>query len=139
MTPQRRLCCRARRLASSAAASLVATTAMAARSMGYRVHVLDPDPGCPARFVVDQCVEADWTDAAEAARLARGCDVIPLEIEQISLASMDAAASYVPVRPSESVLEVIQDRIEQKNWLLRSSFRWASIAPCARSTNCARR
>src|SRR6266567_2242291 len=29
-------------------------TAIAARSMGYRIHVLDPDPGCPARFVVDQ-------------------------------------------------------------------------------------
>jgi 5-(carboxyamino)imidazole ribonucleotide synthase len=97
-------------------------TAMAARSMGYRIHVLDPDPGCPARFVVDQCVEADWTDAREAARLARGCDVVTLEIEQISLASMNAAASLVPVRPSESVLEVIQDRIAQKDWLRRNHF-----------------
>ena len=97
-------------------------TAMAARTMGYRIHVLDPDPGCPARFVVDQCVEADWTDAHEAARLARGCDVVTLEIEQISLASMNAAASYVPVRPSETVLEVIQDRIVQKDWLLRNGF-----------------
>src|ERR1035438_3319707 len=95
---------------------------MAARSMGYRIHVLDPDPGCPARFVVDQCVEAAWDDAREAARLARGCDVVTLEIEQISLASMNAAASLVPVRPSESVLEVIQDRIAQKDWLLRNGF-----------------
>jgi 5-(carboxyamino)imidazole ribonucleotide synthase len=97
-------------------------TAIAARTMGYRIHVLDPDPGCPARFVVDQCVEADWTDAHEAARLARGCDVVTLEIEQISLASMNAAASYVPVRPSETVLEVIQDRIVQKDWLLRNGL-----------------
>ena len=97
-------------------------TAMAARGMGYRIHVLDPDPGCPARFVVDQCVEADWTDAREAARLARGCDVVTLEIEQISLASMNAAASFVPVRPSERVLEVIQDRIHQKDWLRRNGF-----------------
>jgi 5-(carboxyamino)imidazole ribonucleotide synthase len=97
-------------------------TAMAARGMGYRIHVLDPDPGCPARFVVDQCVEAAWDDAREAARLARGCDVVTLEIEQISLASMNAAASLVPVRPSESVLEVIQDRIVQKDWLLRNGF-----------------
>ena len=74
-------------------------TAMAARTMGYRIHVLDPDPGCPARFVVDQCVEADWTDAAEAARLARGCDVITLEIEQISLASMDAGGLTGYARP----------------------------------------
>jgi 5-(carboxyamino)imidazole ribonucleotide synthase len=97
-------------------------TAMAARGMGYRIHVLDPDPGCPARFVVDQCVEADWTDAQEAARLARGCDVITLEIEQISLASMDAAAGFAPVRPSRDLLAVIQDRIAQKDWLLRNGF-----------------
>jgi 5-(carboxyamino)imidazole ribonucleotide synthase len=97
-------------------------TAMAARSMGYRIHVLDPDPGCPARFVVDQCVEADWTDAQEAARLARGCDVVTLEIEQISLASMDAAAGFAPVRPSRAILAIIQDRIEQKDWLLRNGF-----------------
>ena len=97
-------------------------TAMAARTMGYRIHVLDPDPGCPARFVVDQCVEAAWDDAHEAARLARGCDVVTLEIEQISLASMNAAGSFCPVRPSESVLSVIQDRIEQKAWLKRNGF-----------------
>jgi 5-(carboxyamino)imidazole ribonucleotide synthase len=97
-------------------------TAMAARTMGYRIHVLDPDPGCPARFVVDQCVEAGWDDAREAARLARGCDVVTLEIEQISLASMNAAGSFAPVRPSEGMLGIIQDRIEQKNWLARNGF-----------------
>ena len=97
-------------------------TAMAARTMGYRIHVLDPDPGCPARFVVDQCVEAAWDDAREAARLARGCDVVTLEIEQISLASMNAAGSFAPVRPSEGMLGVIQDRIEQKAWLVRNGF-----------------
>ncbi|HEV2646883.1 MAG TPA: 5-(carboxyamino)imidazole ribonucleotide synthase [Acidobacteriaceae bacterium] len=97
-------------------------TAMAARTMGYRIHVLDPDPGCPARFVVDQCVEADWTDAHEAGRLARGCDVVTLEIEQISLASMRAANNFAPVRPSEQMLGVIQNRIEQKDWLRKNGF-----------------
>lgn len=97
-------------------------TAMAARAMGYRIQVLDPDPACPARFVVDGCIEASWDDAREAANLARGCDVITLEIEQISLASMDAAANFVPVRPGRAMLAVIQDRIEQKNWLRKHGF-----------------
>ena len=48
--------------------------AMAARGMGYRILVLDPDPGCPARFVVDGCIEAGWDDSRGAAMLARGCD-----------------------------------------------------------------
>lgn len=97
-------------------------TAMAARGMGYRILVLDPDPACPARFVVDGCIEAGWNDSREAANLARGCDVVTLEIEQISAASMTAAASYAPVRPGGAMLAIIQDRVEQKDWLRRNGF-----------------
>ncbi|MDE3104425.1 MAG: 5-(carboxyamino)imidazole ribonucleotide synthase [Acidobacteriota bacterium] len=97
-------------------------TAMAARGMGYRIQVLDPDPACPARFVVDGCIEAGWDDSREAANLARGCDVVTLEIEQISMASMDAAASLVPVRPGGAMLGIIQDRVAQKDWLRRNGF-----------------
>ena len=97
-------------------------TAMAARGMGYRILVLDPDPACPARFVVDGCIEAGWDDSREAANLARGCDVVTLEIEQISAGSMEAAASFAPVRPGGAMLAVIQDRIEQKDWLRRNGF-----------------
>jgi len=32
--------------------------AMAARTLGYHVRALDPDPSCAARFVVDKCVTA---------------------------------------------------------------------------------
>ena len=97
-------------------------TAMAARSMGYRILVLDPDPACPARFVVDGCIEANWDDSREAANLARGCDVVTLEIEQIAPQSMEAAASWAPVRPGGAMLRVIQNRVEQKNWLRRNGF-----------------
>jgi 5-(carboxyamino)imidazole ribonucleotide synthase len=97
-------------------------TAMAARSMGYRVQVMDPDPSCPARFVVDACFVGSWDDARAAADLARGCDVITLEIEQISLASLEAAARHAPVRPGRDILAMVQDRIRQKNWLRDHGF-----------------
>ena len=92
-------------------------TAMAARALGYRVQVMDPDPSCPARFVVDACFEGNWDDARAAANLARGSDVVTLEIEQVSLAALEAAANYAPVRPGAAALRIIQDRILQKNWL----------------------
>ncbi len=92
-------------------------TAMAARSLGYRVQVMDPDPSCPARFVVDACFVGAWDDAHAAADLARGCDVITLEIEQISIASLEAAARFAPVRPGKEILAMVQDRIQQKKWL----------------------
>jgi len=95
---------------------------MAARGMGYRLLVLDPDPACPARFVVDECIEAGWNDSREAANLGRASDVVTLEIEQISAASMEAAASFAPVRPGGAMLAIIQDRVEQKDWLRRNGF-----------------
>ncbi len=83
---------------------------------------MDPDPSCPARFVVDACFEGSWDDARAAANLARGCDVITLEIEQIAVASLQAAAKYAPVRPGVAMMEIIQDRILQKNWLVEHGF-----------------
>ena len=97
-------------------------TAMAARSLGYRVQVMDPYPSCPARFVVDACFQGSWDDAKAAADLARGCDVVTLEIEQLSLESLRAAQRYAPVRPGEAVLAIIQDRIAQKEWLAARQF-----------------
>ena len=96
--------------------------AMAARGMGYRILVLDPDPGCPARFIVDGCIEAAWDDSRGAAMLARGCDVVTLEIEQIGEHSMASAATFCPVRPGGALLAIVQNRIEQKNWLRKHGF-----------------
>lgn len=100
-------------------------TAMAARGYGYRVQVLDPEPACPARFVVDTCICADFADARAAAGLARGSDVVTIEIESIPSDSLHAAASYAPLRPGTAALCLVSDRARQKQWLSRSSF------PCA--------
>jgi 5-(carboxyamino)imidazole ribonucleotide synthase len=97
-------------------------TAMAARTLGYQVEALDPDPDCAARFVVDQCHTASFGDAGAAAVMAKGCDVVTLEIEKVALASLDAAAHYAPVRPGSAVLAVIQDRGRQKSWLEGHGF-----------------
>ena len=97
-------------------------TAMAARTLGYDVHVLDPDPDCPAKAVVDRLVTARFDDASAAADLAQNCDVVTLEIEQIATASLDAASQHAPVRPSSRLLGIVQDRALQKRWLNESGF-----------------
>ncbi|MFL5574875.1 MAG: 5-(carboxyamino)imidazole ribonucleotide synthase [Gemmatimonadaceae bacterium] len=96
--------------------------AMAARSMGYDVQVLDPDPDCPARPIASRVITARLDDADAAAELARGCDVITIEIEQIAVASIEAAARFAPVRPNAAVLHVVQDRARQKDWLASRGF-----------------
>jgi 5-(carboxyamino)imidazole ribonucleotide synthase len=97
-------------------------TAMAARTMGYHVHVLDPDAECAASAVVDRVVAAKFDDADAAADLARHCDVVTLEIEQIGVDALAAAMRHAPVRPSPAIISVIQDRSKQKAWLRSHGF-----------------
>ncbi len=96
--------------------------ALSARTLGYQVQALDPDPACPARWVVDQCYTADFGDTKTAAQLARACDVVTLEIEKIPLASLRAAAEHAPLRPSAAILEMVQHRGRQKAWLAKNGF-----------------
>jgi len=96
--------------------------AMAARSLGYGVAALDPDPTCAAKGVVDHCLTASFQDDLAAAWFARSCGVITLEIEKVSLPVLNAAARYAPVRPSAEVLGIIQDRGRQKRWLADQGF-----------------
>lgn len=96
--------------------------AMAARSLGFDVHVLDPDAWCAACPVADRHITASFDDADAAADLARDCDVVTLEIEKVSLASLRAAEAHAPVRPGAHVLEVVQDRARQKGWLAERGF-----------------
>jgi 5-(carboxyamino)imidazole ribonucleotide synthase len=97
-------------------------TAMAARTMGYHVHVLDPDAECAASAVADRVVPAAFDDADAAADLAKHCDVVTLEIEQIGVDALAAAMRHAPVRPSPSILSIVQDRARQKTWLRDHSF-----------------
>jgi 5-(carboxyamino)imidazole ribonucleotide synthase len=97
-------------------------TALAARAMGYGVQVLDPDPECAARPVVDRVVVAPFSDPEGAADLARACDVVTIEIEQIAPAALAAAMAHAPVRPGADVLRMVQHRGRQKLWLTAAGF-----------------
>jgi len=97
-------------------------TAMAARTMGYSIHVLDPDAECSASPVADRVVAAKFDDADAAADLARHCDVVTLEIEQIGVDALTAVTRHAPLRPGVNVLAVIQDRSKQKAWLRKGGF-----------------
>ena len=97
-------------------------TALAARSLGYRVHVLDPDSRCAAAPVVEKVIAARFDDAKAAASLARGVSVVTLEIEKIGPAALAAAGQHAPLRPAPGVLHVVQDRVRQKRWLAAGGF-----------------
>ena len=97
-------------------------TAMAARAMGYKVRVMDPEPSCPASFVADEAITGSWDDVAAARRLATGADVVTLEIEQIGVDALSEVARIAPLRPGVEPIRIIQDKILQKTWLADEGF-----------------
>jgi 5-(carboxyamino)imidazole ribonucleotide synthase len=97
-------------------------TAMAARTMGYRVRVMDPELRCPASFVVDETIVGRWDDADAARRLAEGADCVTLEIEQIGVDALTQVARLAPLRPGVEPIRIIQDKTLQKSWLADAGF-----------------
>ena len=97
-------------------------TAMAARTMGYRVRVMDPEAECPASFVVDETIVGRWDDVDAARRLATGADAVTLEIEQIGVDALREVARLAPLRPGVEPIRIIQDKTLQKPWLAEKGF-----------------
>jgi 5-(carboxyamino)imidazole ribonucleotide synthase len=96
--------------------------AMAARTMGYHVRVMDPESACPASFVVDETIVGKWDDAEAARQLATGADAVTLEIEQIGVDALSEVAKLAPLRPGIEPIRIIQDKILQKTWLAENGF-----------------
>ena len=96
--------------------------AMAARTMGYRVRVMDPEAKCPASYVADETVVGRWDDVDAARRLATGAGVVTLEIEQIGVDALAEVARLAPLRPGVEPVRIIQDKTLQKPWLAGHGF-----------------
>jgi 5-(carboxyamino)imidazole ribonucleotide synthase len=97
-------------------------TAMAARTMGYRVRVMDPEAKCPASYVADETIVGRWSDVDAARRLATGADAVTLEIEQIGVDALREVAALAPLRPGAEPVRIIQDKTLQKVWLEEHGF-----------------
>lgn len=96
--------------------------AMAARTMGYHVRVMDPEAKCPASFVADETIVGRWDDVDAARKLAAGADAVTLEIEQIGVDALKRVADMAPLRPGVEPIRIIQDKTLQKPWLAKHGF-----------------
>jgi 5-(carboxyamino)imidazole ribonucleotide synthase len=92
-------------------------SALAAARLGYRCHVLTPEPGSPARQVSAGVTLGDYEDAGALRDFAAHVDVVTFEFENVSAAGLDLLASLKPVYPSPAVLRISQDRIAEKSFL----------------------
>ena len=89
----------------------------AARAMGYRLVVLDPDPACPASTVADDVVVARYDDVEAARRLGAMVDVVTYELEHVGLEAAAAAGEGAPLRPGLEALRATQDRLAERRFI----------------------
>lgn len=101
---------------------------LAARTMGYRVMVLDPDAASPAGQMADVHLQAGYTEAAALRQLAETCAAITTEFENVPAASLEALAQHCRVAPGADAVAVAQDRSHEKSWLAQNGFATAPFA-----------
>jgi len=101
--------------------------AQAAQTLGYRVHVFEPQAGCPAGAVADREFNAAYTDQAALAEFARSCDVVTYEFENIPVEPLQEIAKLTRLHPSWKVLEICQNRLREKTWLRDNAFPHAAF------------
>ena len=73
--------------------------AIAARRMGYRVHVFSPDDDSPSGQIADREVTAPYTDLDALRTFAGGVEVVTFEFENVPVEAIGAIEALAPVRP----------------------------------------
>lgn len=91
--------------------------AMAAARLGYRTVILDPADYPPAAQLTNTTIKAAYDDPSALAELARLCDVITYEFENVPTPGLATIADRVPVWPPIRALETAQDRLVEKEFL----------------------
>lgn len=91
--------------------------AHAARAMGYRVAVLDPDRDAPAVQVADVPVVGRYDDPGALAEFAAACAAVTVEFELIPASSVARLAQTCRVAPGADAIAIAQDRLREKRFL----------------------
>lgn len=101
---------------------------LAARAMGYKVMVLDPDVSSPAGQMADVHLLTAYTDHDALKQLGDACAAVTTEFENVPAASLIELASHCRVSPGAAAVAIVQDRSHEKSWLANNGFATAPFA-----------
>jgi 5-(carboxyamino)imidazole ribonucleotide synthase len=105
---------------------------IAARSMGYRVWVLDPDPHSPAGSMADRHIQAGYRDAAALVEMGAGCAAVTTEFENVPAETLEFLEARLPVRPGSAAVAIARDRIREKTFIREQGLATAPFVPIQR-------
>ena len=90
---------------------------IAARRMGYRVHVFSPEKDTPAGQFADREVTGAYEDESAVRDFGTGLDLLTFEFENIPRQTIDWCAAECEVRPASTILHTAQNRLREKDFL----------------------
>ncbi|HLS65477.1 MAG TPA: 5-(carboxyamino)imidazole ribonucleotide synthase [Pseudogracilibacillus sp.] len=88
--------------------------AIAAKTMGYNVIVLDPTENCPTAQVSDEHIVATYDDMDAIKQLTEKSDVVTYEFENVDLAAASFIEAAGKLPQGAFALEVTQNREREK-------------------------
>ncbi len=95
---------------------------IAAHEMGYRVTVLDPDVNSPAGKIADVHLCAAFDDQSALEAMAKSCQAISTEFENVPAETLSLLAKTTIVHPSAQCVAIAQHRVSEKNFLKESGL-----------------
>jgi 5-(carboxyamino)imidazole ribonucleotide synthase len=105
--------------------------ALAAARLGFKCHVLSPNPDSPAFDVVHRVTCADYSDTEALDRFAADVDIVTYEFENVPADTATFLAARVPVLPDPQILATTQDRLAEKCFVAKLGLRTAAFAEVA--------
>jgi 5-(carboxyamino)imidazole ribonucleotide synthase len=91
---------------------------MAASRLGFQAHIFAPTGAIsPAAQVSHFFTQGAYEDLDAVKNFAAQCDVLTYEFENVPAATAAAASSLKPLRPSETCLDIAQDRLTEKTFI----------------------
>jgi 5-(carboxyamino)imidazole ribonucleotide synthase len=90
---------------------------------------LDPAGQGPAASVADLHIQAAYDDETALIKLAQRCRAVTTEFENVPAQSLLALAAHCRVTPGAHAVEVVQDRIAEKAFIVSQGVAVAPYAP----------
>ncbi len=94
-----------------------------AKKMGFHVTVIDPTPKSPSGQVADEQIVAPYNDEKAIRELAKKSDYMTFEIELANAQILNELSKKgIVINPSAKTLEIIKDKLLQKQFLKKSAM-----------------
>lgn len=110
---------------------LVRMTLPAAARLGCEIHVLDPDPQCPANALAHRFSCGSLNDPTALRALVEANDITTYEIEAVDTTTLlTLEAEGHRILPSPRTVATIQDKLRQKEAFAEAGLATAPFVPC---------